>query len=525
MPTLRHTLLPALVAAALTTGVLATPAQAAPPAADARVVTAAASYLASQLTTAGTVTGSFTDDKGNTITYTDWGRTLDAALGLLAAGGQDVTLGRTLTSVEDPKAVAAYTQGAPGDKADAAYAGATAKLAFVVAATGGDPTKVGGVDLIAQLTSLQTSGGQYADRSSFGNYANLFGHAFAVLALTQAGQPVPQAVVDALLAARCADGSYPESYPTSGTPCTGSVDATGIVLQALAAVGQGSSSQASAAVSWLQGQQKADGSFPGQAPVNSTGYTVLGLDATGAAVDKALAYLVSQQNNDGGLRTGTTTTAAGGAVATSTASDLFATAQALPALAGKPFPAIARAVARQATLQLATKLIVATRSAGVTVHAPPNSVVDLLAYSRPSTTFTVVRTGTVGATGAIAWSVAPLSNTRLFAKIRGGAPTPHEIVGVATALSLNAARTGTRTYVFSGRSVPGRAGGLIVSLYRITPDQRQVLTAQTRANASTGNWSLTRAFTGTGTFLFVVRTGSDLQNVAGRSNERVLTIS
>src|SRR5690349_10004090 len=194
MPTLlRSTLLPSLVAAALTTGVLATPAAAAPPS-DTTAATAAASYLASHLTHAGTVTGSFDDGKGNVTTYTDWGRTLDAALGLLAAGGQDATLGRALTSVEDPSAVAEYTQGAPGDKADAAYVGATAKLAFVVAATGGDPTKAGGVNLITQLSSLQTTDGQYAGRSSFGNYANLFGHAFAVLALKQAGQTVPDAV-------------------------------------------------------------------------------------------------------------------------------------------------------------------------------------------------------------------------------------------------------------------------------------------------------------------------------------------
>jgi hypothetical protein len=260
MPPLLRTTLPALLAAALTSAALATPAAAAP---TRDPLSGAATYVTQHLTTAGTVTGTFDDGK-NVVTYTDWGRTLDAALALLAAGGQDATLGRTLTSVEDAKAVAEYTKGAPGDKADAAYVGATAKLAFVVAASGGDPTKVGGVNLLTQLSSLQTSAGQYADRSSFGNYANLFGHAFAVLALKQAGAAVPDAVVQALLGAHCADGSFPESYPKAGTTCTGSVDATGLVLQALAAAGQGSASQTSAAATWLQGQQKADGSFPGQ---------------------------------------------------------------------------------------------------------------------------------------------------------------------------------------------------------------------------------------------------------------------
>jgi hypothetical protein len=515
MPTLRHTLLPALVATALTTGVLATPAAAAP-AADAAAVSAAASYLAQHVSHVGTVTGSFPDDKGNPVTYTDWGRTLDATLGLLAAGGQDATVGRALTSVEDPKAVAEYTQGAPGDKDDAAYVGATAKLAFVVAATGGDPAKVGGVNLLTQLSSLQTSDGQYADRSSFGSYANLFGHSFAVLALDQAGQTVPDAVVNALLAAHCPDGSFPESYPKAGTTCTGSVDATGIVLQALAAVGQSNSTQASDAITWLQGQQKSDGSFPGQATVNSTAFAVLGLDAVNASLGNAIAYLTSQQNADGGMRRGVTG---------DTASNVFATAQALPALAGKPFTEIARTVPRQATLVVGATRIVATGATTVTAHAPAGSVVDLFAYSQPKTTFAVVRTATVGSTGVVTWSVAPLTNTKLYAQTREGAPTPFEIVNVATALSLNAARTGTRTYVFSGRSVPARTGGLIVSVYSINDAHGQVLVAQTRADARTGNWSLTRRFLGTGSFGFVLRTGSDLQNVAGSSNERAVTIS
>ena len=516
--TLRRSLLPPLLATALTAGVTAAAVPAyAGPAADSTVVAKAAASLAHDLSDAGTVLGSYPDGKGNTITYTDYGRTLDAAIALLAAGGHDETLGRALTSVEDPTAVAAYTQGAPGDKADAAYAGATAKLAFVVAATGGDPTKAGGVDLIAQLTSLEQPDGRFADRSSYGSYANLFGHALALLALKQAGQTVPGNVVQGLTSAQCPDGSFPESYPkANATTCTGSVDATGLVLQALAAVGQGSAKPASDATAWLTGQQRADGSFPGQAPVNSTGYAVAGLDAVSAPIGNALTYLAGQQNADGGLRNGS---------AGATATDDFATSQALPALAGKTFAAGARTVARQAVLDLSVTSIVATHAATVTVHAPAGSVVDLYAYSRPSTAFSVVRTATVGSTGVVTWSVAPLTNTRLYAQKQGGAPTPQQVLGVATALSLNVARTGTRTYAFSGRSVPARAGGLVISLYRSSDGVHQILTAQTRADAKTGAWSLARAFSGTGRFTFVVRTGSDLQNAAGTSNTRSVLVS
>ena len=506
-------LLPVLLTATLSTGVaLASPALAAP--ADPQVTSKAAALLAHDLSDTGTIVGSFQDDKGNTVTFTDYGRTLDAALGLLAAGGHDGTLGRALTTVEDSASVAAYTQGAPGDKAGAAYVGATAKLAFVVAATGGDPTKVGGVNLITQLTGLETPDGRFADNSSFGSFANLFGHSFALLALKQAGQMVPDTIVQGLRSAHCPDGSFPESYPKAGSACTGSVDATGLVLQALAAVGQASSPEASAAATWLSGQQKTDGSFPGQAPVNSTGYAVLGLDAVGTSTGNAIAYLTSQQNADGGLRSG---------AATSTASDDFATAQALPALAGKTFVSSARAVMRQATLELARTAMVATQATAVTVHAPANSVVDLFAYSRPSTTFAVVRTATVPASGVLTWTLSPLSNTRLYAQTRGGIATPQDVLGVATALSLSASRTAPRTIVFSGRSIPARTGGLVVSLYRVSGTS-SVLTAQARADARTGNWSITRTFTGTGQFDFVLRTGTDVQNLAGTSNVRTVRI-
>jgi hypothetical protein len=63
-----------------------------------------------------------------------------------------------------------------------------------------------------------------------------------------------------------------------------------------------------------------------------------------------------------------------------------------------------------------------------------------------------------------------------------------------------------------------------VSLYRQTADGRSVLTAQTRADATTGQWTVRRAFTGSGRFGFVVRTGQDLLNAPGASNVRSLLV-
>jgi LPXTG-motif cell wall-anchored protein len=53
--------------------------------------------------------------------------------------------------------VGGYTQGAGFDAEDAAYAGATAKLALAAIVADGDPRDVGGVDLIAQLESVEVT--------------------------------------------------------------------------------------------------------------------------------------------------------------------------------------------------------------------------------------------------------------------------------------------------------------------------------------------------------------------------------
>ena len=116
--------------------------------------------------------------------------------------------------------------------------------------------------------------------------------------------------------------------------------------------------------------------------------------------------------------------------------------------------------------------------------------------------------------------IKPTTNTRLYARQQGCTAGESVVLNVRTLLTLTAVRNGTRDYTFSGSALPARAGGLIVSLYRITPDNLQVLTAQTRADATTGKYSLRRVFTGTGRFGFVVRTGQDLQNAPGASNVR-----
>jgi hypothetical protein len=522
---LRRRVLPtALVAATslLATLSIGSPALAAT--SDPAAAQKAGTWLAGELTDAGTVVGDLPGAGGQGRTYTNYGQTLDVALALLAVGGHNEILGRTLTSVAELDAVREYTQGAPGDRSDAAYAGATAKLAFVIEVTGGDAANVGGVDLLTQLQTLTTSDGRFADRSNFGDFANVFGHAFALMALDTAGRAVPAALVQGLLTAQCGDGSFPEAYgPQEGTPCTGSVDATGLVLQALVALDLVNANETQRASSWLKGRQQSDGSFVGQAPVNSTGYAVMGLNATNVDASASVPYLSSQQNPDGALRRGDET---------STASDLFATAQALPALAGKTFQTSQQLIARQAipcaatpvTLRQAT--ITATAPAVVEARATSGTRVDFFGYSRPSTTHRRLNTLTVGRDGFAALTVRPETNTRLYAQQHGCPAGPSSVLNVRTALSIiKVVRNGTPTYTFYGTSSPARPGGLVISLYRLTADGHSVLTSQTRASRTTGSWSVRRTFSGAGRFDFVVRTGQDLQNAPGSSNVRSLLVS
>ncbi len=179
-----------------------------------------------------------------------------------------------------------------------------------------------------------------------------------------------------------------------------------------------------------------------------------------------------------------------------------------------------------ASLTVSPSTIMAVGIAGVTVRATPGSTVDLYAYSRPSTTYRVARTGKVGANGTVAFAVRPSTNTRLYAQERGCAPvntsTASKVLNVRSVLSINATRTGRRSYQFTGTVLPARPDGYVISLYRVEPNGRQVLTSQTRSR--NGRYTINRTFSGTGRFGFVVRTGQDLRNAPGSSPIRSVLI-
>ena len=189
-------------------------------------------------------------------------------------------------------------------------------------------------------------------------------------------------------------------------------------------------------------------------------------------------------------------------------------------------PAAPECVASTVTLDRTT--ITATDVVGLTVRTAPGSTVDLYAYSRPSTTFARVRTAEVGDDGVARFAVRPGGNTRLYAQQRGCTADVQRdsvVLLVRPLLGLTSAnRVATRSYSFSGTSLPARPGGLVVNLYRINADGTQVLTASTRASAVNGSWRFDRRFTGSGRFGFMVRSSPDIMNPTGQSNTRSVLI-
>jgi hypothetical protein len=153
------------------------------------------------------------------------------------------------------------------------------------------------------------------------------GTIWTVLALRQAGEPVPKAQVAALLKAQRASGGWP--WFSGGAPDTND---TAAAIQALRAVGV-TGKPIDRAVAFLRRHQNSDGGFEladGRgSDTQSTAWAVQGLLAAGKQPGAAaFRYLQRMRRHDGSYRYS----------ARYVTTPLWVTAQVLPALARKPFP-------------------------------------------------------------------------------------------------------------------------------------------------------------------------------------------
>jgi energy-coupling factor transport system substrate-specific component len=251
--------------------------------------------------------------------YSAW-----VAIGLAAAGRDPLTLTRDGHSVLDAlRGEASSLQGAGDDE----------RTILALHACGLPASDFPGTSLV---------GGLLHERSSDGSFDHLVNiTTFAIFALRVAGSSADNQVVNAagrwLAAQQGSDGGFSFAGRGSGED----VDDTAAAVQAVIdASGQRGSPLVARAVAYLRRAQNPDGGFPeqpgGESNAQSTAWAVQGLDAAGVQVSAVrhagsrtpLGYLQSLVAPNGSVRYSRTSAQA----------SVWVTAQALTALAGKPFP-------------------------------------------------------------------------------------------------------------------------------------------------------------------------------------------
>jgi energy-coupling factor transport system substrate-specific component len=264
--------------------------------------------------------GGFGAARGQTSSelYSSW-----VAIGLAAAGRDPLTLRRGGHTVLDAiRAQSASLQGA----------GDLERTILALRACGASVRSLPGGDPVARLLRLRDSDG------SFGHLANLT--AFGVFALRAAGYPASSPLVRSagrwLARQQDSDGGF--GFATRGGGSD--VDDTSAVLQALVDAGVRSEPVVARAVSFLLRAQNLDGGYPqepgGQSNAQSSAWAVQALIAAGRNVNgvtrqgsrSPLGYLESLLAPDGSVRYSRT----------GSQTPVWVTAQALTAIAGRPFP-------------------------------------------------------------------------------------------------------------------------------------------------------------------------------------------
>lgn len=282
----------ALVAATTALSVLAaTPAQAVTSTPD----RLAGDWLVGQLTS-----GLVHNDQYD---FDDIGLTLDVAFALDQVGGYDATLDEIEAAVAP--GVPGYTTGVDWGSDDV-YAGPTAKAVVFARLVGADPTTYGGVDLLAQLrariATTKPIKGRLQDRSAT-DYANVIGQAYAVRALTAAGERRARSATKFLLKQQCDAGyfrlGFTKRRKLADQTCDGGnprrvsapdTDATALALATLVALDSDRPRVGRAirdAARWLRHEQGRRGGFGGgtsteKANANSTGLAGWALAAAGS---------------------------------------------------------------------------------------------------------------------------------------------------------------------------------------------------------------------------------------------------
>ncbi len=227
----------------------------------------------------------------------DPGATADAVAALAAAG-------RAPASIRSAAGASALDYLAASASGGTLKTGQVAKVVVAVVASGLDPRRFGGRDLIADLRA-----GEDARSGVIGG--SVFVHALAMIAMARAKEPLPIRATATLLSYQASSGGW--SFSGKGSP---DVDSTALAAIALMANGfSGTSGPAGRALGYLNSLQNLDGGFPYQSPsdygtdsnTNSTALVALAHIASGDQPESwfrprgynALGHLVLAQQSNG----------------------------------------------------------------------------------------------------------------------------------------------------------------------------------------------------------------------------------
>lgn len=269
--------------------------------------------------------------------YVDFDGTINATLGVVladAAADRDPRLSRNwgASAIEYLASQSALL----GDPTTASTNTAKiAELILALSSIGEDPYTFGGVDWIALLNSTYNP--------ATGRYGSFFiHHPWAILALKSADVAIPADAAAFLFASQEASGAF--SFNGKGTGAD--TNATALCVQALAALGETPSSPTiQNALAYLRTQQNDDGGFPWDktsswgtdSDASSTSWVIQGLVAAGedpAGVGWArsggtpMDFLIGMQNPSGAF----------GLMKSWSSDNFMATYQAVPAMLGRAFP-------------------------------------------------------------------------------------------------------------------------------------------------------------------------------------------
>jgi hypothetical protein len=281
-------------------------------------------YLAAQQQPDGGFTNGFSEGS-------DLGTTCDVILAS-AAAGEDISTWRSSADRSPLDYLAAQVAAGAVDTV-----GLKAKVILTLVATGLDPSDFGGYDLLSELeTAYDAATGSYG--------STVFDQALAMVALFNAGRPVPEKAAEYLLANQCTDGAWALFGGTAAG--TGDTNTTALAIQALLIAGHRDNT--GGALAYVHRVQNADGGFPYQDPspygtdtdANSTAYVLQALLAAG----ESMADWTPARTDPVGALAALHDPESGAFLwqATQPFPNVLATAQAIPALEGYTFLSLPR---------------------------------------------------------------------------------------------------------------------------------------------------------------------------------------